>query len=65
MLLKMFPKSNDPTYTHDIEDVDVIGTVENCEVVSTSSWRVNYSYQLDNAVDVPPTVIQYAGAGKM
>ena len=54
-----------PTYTHDIEDVDVIGTVVNCEVVSTSSWRVNYSYQLDNAIDVPPTVIQYAGAGKM
>ncbi|MBN2736538.1 MAG: carbohydrate-binding protein [Spirochaetales bacterium] len=54
-----------PTYTHNPEGADVIGEVVNCEVRSTTNWRMDYNYTLDSAVDVPATVIQYAGAGKM
>ena len=54
-----------PSYTHEVEDVDVIGTVVNGEVESTTSWRVDYGYDLDDARDVPPTVVTYAGAGKI
>ena len=56
---------NGPTYTHTIEKADVIGTVVNGEVKSTTDWKVNYNYTLHNAKDVPPTVIKYAGAGNL
>ena len=56
---------NGPSYTHSIEDVDVIGTVVDGEVQSTTGWTVDYTYPLDDAVDVRPTTIQYAGAGKI
>jgi pectate lyase len=56
---------NGPTYTHSPEGADIVGTVVNGEVKSTSTWKVNYTYKLDKANDVPPTVIQYAGAGKI
>lgn len=56
---------NGPSYTHQVEKADVIGTVVNGEVKSTSSWRVNYAYALDKAEDVPATALKYAGAGKI
>jgi pectate lyase len=56
---------NGPSYTHQIEKADVIGTVVNGEVKSTSNWRVSYKYTLDKAEDVSATVLKYAGAGKI
>ena len=47
------------------EGADVVGTVVNGEVKSTTAWKVNYTYKLDNANDVPPTTVKYAGAGKI
>ncbi len=54
-----------PKYTHDPEGADVVGTVVNGEVKSTTTWKVDYSYELDAAKDVPPTTVKYAGAGKL
>ena len=56
---------NGPKYTHVPEGADVVGTVVNGEVKSTTSWKVNYNYKLDAAKDVPPTAVKYAGAGKI
>jgi pectate lyase len=56
---------NGPQYTHQPEGADTVGEVVNGEVKSTSTWKVNYTYPLDRANDVPPTVTQYAGAGKI
>lgn len=54
-----------PSYTHTVEKQDLIGTVVNGEVQSTTNWKVNYSYTLDEAKDVPATTIAYAGSGKI